>query len=117
MIFPCKHSLLGSITGMLTAVLLVASPAPVVAGTQVDVAIGVSTPHAEKIASSAALLEQKRIREVQGRAHISPLLGHLVSTDGVVTTLSRDGFWLQDPGPRLDPSASDGLFVRTGNTP
>jgi hypothetical protein len=36
---------------------------------------------------------------------------------GVVTTVSRNGFWFQDPTPDAEPATSEGLFVFTGTGP
>ncbi|MFI5953545.1 lamin tail domain-containing protein [Cryptosporangium sp. NPDC051539] len=59
-----------------------------------------------------------RIADIQGRSHMSPLAGRLVtSVPGVVTAIGRTGFWMQDPEPDDDPSTSDGLFVFTGTAP
>ncbi|MFG1925751.1 lamin tail domain-containing protein [Cryptosporangium sp. NPDC048952] len=59
-----------------------------------------------------------RIADVQGRSHMSPLAGRLVtSVPGVVTAVGRTGFWMQDPEPDNDPATSDGLFVYTGTAP
>ncbi|TQS44614.1 lamin tail domain-containing protein [Cryptosporangium phraense] len=59
-----------------------------------------------------------RIADIQGRSHMSPLAGRLVtSVPGVVTAIGRTGFWMQDPIPDNDPATSDGLFVFTGTAP
>ncbi len=59
----------------------------------------------------------KRIHEVQGAAHTSPLVGVKVTTPGVVTAKSTNGFWLQDPEPDDNPATSEGLFVFTNAAP
>ncbi|MFZ9633688.1 MAG: endonuclease/exonuclease/phosphatase family protein [Alphaproteobacteria bacterium] len=63
------------------------------------------------------------IQQVQGRGHVSPLLGQDVEgVEGVVTAVlstgSRRGFFMQDarPGGDGDPWTSDALFVSTGST-
>ena len=60
-----------------------------------------------------------RISDIQGRDETSPHVGRLVSTNGVVTGIRRDGFWIQslpsdDDGNEL---TSDGLFVYTDRLP
>jgi uncharacterized protein len=57
------------------------------------------------------------IHEIQGAAHISPLAGEGVITDGVVTATRSSGFWLQNPNPDADDATSEGLFVFTGSSP
>ncbi len=59
-----------------------------------------------------------RIREIQGAAHRSPLLGERVDTvPGVVTQRTGNGFWMQDPAPDDDPATSEGIFVFTSSAP
>ncbi len=59
----------------------------------------------------------KAIHEIQGAAHRSPLAGTAVTTAGVVTAVSRNGFWIQDPAPDTDPATSEALFVFTSKAP
>lgn len=61
------------------------------------------------------------IQQVQGRGHVSPLLGQDVDgVEGVVTAVlstgARRGFFMQDarPGGDGDPWTSDAVFVSTG---
>lgn len=59
-----------------------------------------------------------RIRDIQGRAHISPLNGQAVSSvPGIVTARANNGFWFQDPSPDADPATSEGIFVFTSSAP
>jgi hypothetical protein len=55
------------------------------------------------------------VAEVQGAAHISPLLGEDVNgVEGVVTarrTAGGRGIWIQDPTPDGDGATSEGVFV------
>ena len=55
------------------------------------------------------------IAEIQGAAHVSPLVGRSVTdVEGVVTarrTAGGRGFWIEDPSPDADPATSDGVFV------
>ncbi|MGP4026898.1 endonuclease/exonuclease/phosphatase family protein [Actinomadura sp. 3N407] len=59
-----------------------------------------------------------RIRDVQGAAHISPLNGSAVArVPGVVTALTGNGFWMQDPRPDKSDASSEGVFVFTRTRP
>jgi predicted extracellular nuclease len=53
-----------------------------------------------------------RIHEIQGAAHISPLVGERASrVPGIVTARASNGFYIQDPDPDGSEDTSDGLFV------
>jgi predicted extracellular nuclease len=58
-----------------------------------------------------------RIHDVQGAAHISPLAGQTVDVSGIVTAVTSNGFWLQDPQPDADPATSEGVFIFTRTRP
>jgi uncharacterized protein len=59
-----------------------------------------------------------RIRDIQGRAHRSPLEGQAVNgVPGIVTAKRSNGFYLQDPAPDDDPATSEGIFVFTSTAP
>ncbi|WP_238361004.1 endonuclease/exonuclease/phosphatase family protein [Iningainema tapete] len=59
-----------------------------------------------------------RIREIQGAAHISPLNGQTVNNvPGIVTALTANGFYLQDPNPDTNDATSEGIFVFTSSAP
>lgn len=69
---------------------------------------------AQPCAADAALVP---IPEVQGSERRSPLVGEVVTVEGVVTAVftgrtSPGGVFLQDPGGDGDPATSDALFVR-----
>ncbi|MEP6704700.1 MAG: choice-of-anchor D domain-containing protein, partial [Acidobacteriota bacterium] len=54
------------------------------------------------------------IHEIQGAAHISPLVGQqVVGVAGIVTSKASNGFFMQDPAPDADPATSEGIFVFT----
>src|SRR5690606_1801906 len=57
------------------------------------------------------------IYAIQGNRDASPLAGRRVSTHGLVTGLTADGFFLQDPVGDGDPATSDGLFIYTWERP
>jgi uncharacterized protein len=59
-----------------------------------------------------------RVHHIQGAAHRSPQEGvRAEAVPGVVTVVSRNGFWMQDPLPDADPATSEGLFVFTSTAP
>src|SRR5690606_26830708 len=57
------------------------------------------------------------IPQIQGAAHRSPLEGQPVTTEGIVTTIASNGFYLQDSVGDGDPATSDAIFVFVGSTP
>ncbi|MEU6035873.1 endonuclease/exonuclease/phosphatase [Actinomadura sp. NPDC047616] len=66
----------------------------------------------------ASRTRQIRIRDIQGAGHVSPLNGARVTgVRGVVTTLTANGFWMQDPRPDRNDATSEGVFVYTRNRP
>jgi hypothetical protein len=58
-----------------------------------------------------------QIAEIQSAAHTSPKLGQFVTTIGIVTGRTSNGFWIQDATPDGDVNTSDGVFVFTGSPP
>jgi predicted extracellular nuclease len=59
-----------------------------------------------------------RIHDIQGAAHISPMVGMAVSgVPGIVTGLISNGFYLQDPTPDANNATSEGIFVFTSSAP
>jgi predicted extracellular nuclease len=57
------------------------------------------------------------VPQIQGSGPTSPYVGQPVTTSGVVTLLTNNGFFLQDPAGDGDPATSDGVFVYTGGAP
>ncbi len=52
------------------------------------------------------------IGELQGSGHLSPYAGRSVEdVRGIVTAVSRNGFWLQDETPDADERTADAVFV------
>jgi hypothetical protein len=51
------------------------------------------------------------IPEIQGVGHLSPVAGFDVKTEGVVTAVAFDSFFVQDPDGDGDPATSDGMRV------
>lgn len=58
-----------------------------------------------------------RIYGIQGNGHTSPLLGQTVTTQGVVTKVNNNGFFMQDVAGDGDVTTSDGIFVFTSTAP
>jgi uncharacterized protein len=58
-----------------------------------------------------------RIYEIQGEAHRSPYEGQPVLTDGIVTAVANNGFYLQDAVGDGNVRTSDAIFVFTGAAP
>lgn len=62
--------------------------------------------------------KEATIPQIQGAAHRSPLEGtQVVGVTGVVTAVSKNGFWMQSQTPDDDPATSEGLFVFTRSAP
>jgi len=59
----------------------------------------------------------RTIAEIQGAAHTSPLLGQVVATEGIVTAVAGNGFYLQDPVGDGNEATSEGIFVFTSSAP
>src|SRR6266540_403408 len=58
------------------------------------------------------------IHDVQGEAHRSPMTGQAVSgVTGIVTVVTGNGFYLQDPKPDRRQGTSEALFVFTSSAP
>ena len=58
------------------------------------------------------------IWEIQGQAHRSPMEGQAVEdVPGIVTAVTRNGFWMQAPIPDGNDATSDGIFVYTDSAP
>lgn len=70
-----------------------------------------------KLTVQAALASSRTIAQIQGAGAASPHAGTMQTTEGVVTLLVGNGFYLQDPQGDGDPATSDGIFVFTGAAP
>ena len=57
------------------------------------------------------------IGQIQGAGHVSAYLGQIVITNGVVTAVDTNGFYLQSATGDGDAATSDGVFVFTGGAP
>lgn len=58
-----------------------------------------------------------RIFNIQGSGVVSPMAGAKVTTEGVVTLVTNNGYFMQDAEGDGDDDTSDGIFVYTGSTP
>ncbi|MEM6638755.1 MAG: endonuclease/exonuclease/phosphatase family protein [Pseudomonadota bacterium] len=60
----------------------------------------------------------RTIAEIQGASHTSPEVGNRVIVESVVVTaVTGDGFYIQDPVGDGDDATSEGLYVFTGTAP
>jgi uncharacterized protein len=59
------------------------------------------------------------IDQIQGSGDTSPYVGQMVETEGVVTALKYNGFFIQTPDGQgdNDPNTSEGIFVYTSSAP
>lgn len=57
------------------------------------------------------------IGAIQGAGHVSAYVGQTVLTDGIVTAVDSNGFYLQSATGDGDARTSDGIFVFTGGAP
>ncbi len=56
---------------------------------------------------------QTPIFTIQGRAHVSPLIGREVRSSGVVTAVAGPDAYVQDPEGDGDPATSDAVVIRS----
>ena len=68
-------------------------------------------------AASASQAARVAIHAIQGRGARSPLAGRRVVTEGAVTLVTSNGFFLQETDGEGDPRASRAIFVFTGDAP
>lgn len=57
------------------------------------------------------------INTIQGSGNSSPLVSQYLITQGIVTGLKSNGFFIQNPNPDADVNTSEGIFVFTGSAP
>jgi len=60
-----------------------------------------------------------RIHDIQGSGTTSPLAGQSVTTQGIVTGIRSNGYFIQEPDASVDadPNTSEGIFVFTSSAP
>ncbi|MCX7033374.1 MAG: nuclease [Arenimonas sp.] len=82
--------------------------------TALTVAVGESRTGNRKIRPSAVV--RVGIHDIQGSGRVSPLDGADVVTEGVVTAVTGNGFFLQTAAAEVDanPATSQGILVFTG---
>ena len=76
-----------------------------------------ATPQSGSCTLNVWVVDTAAIHDIQGASHISPLVRKPVETDGIVTAVAGNGFYMQDPNPDLDPATSEGILVFTGSPP
>ncbi len=57
------------------------------------------------------------INAIQGSGSASPLASTIVTTNGIITGVKTNGFFLQSATPDNDPNTSEGVFVFTSSPP
>jgi len=67
--------------------------------------------------SSGPVAVPASIPDLQGAGHVSPFVGQLVATTGIVTAVDSNGFYLQDADGDGEIATSDAIFVFTGSAP
>jgi hypothetical protein len=82
-----------------------------------DYDLGSATTATVTIADNDVAPQITRIFTIQGAAHTSPLVGQSVITEGIVTAVDSNGFYLQDPIGDNNISTSDAIFVFTRSAP
>jgi predicted extracellular nuclease len=71
----------------------------------------------DSISFTTVPLEGLRIHDIQGAQHRSPYEGRIAGdVPGVVTALSTNGIWVQDPQPDGDERTSEGVFLFSPST-
>lgn len=59
-----------------------------------------------------------KIRDIQGAAQVSPLNGERVKdVTGIVTAVTTNRYWIQDPQPDDNPATSEAIVVFTNASP
>ncbi|MBI4782314.1 MAG: choice-of-anchor I family protein [Oscillatoriophycideae cyanobacterium NC_groundwater_1537_Pr4_S-0.65um_50_18] len=73
-----------------------------------------------EVSNTTAIFEfapPTRISDIQGSSHISPLVGKTVTdVRGIVTAVTNNGFYLQDPNPDASDATSEAIFVFRGSS-
>ena len=83
----------------------------------VDITFGNNEVQSASCTVSVSVSGITPIPAIQGTGTISPLAGQTVTTEGVVTRLNNNGFFLQDEAGDGDAMTSDGIFAFTGTAP
>jgi predicted extracellular nuclease len=76
------------------------------------VAVAAATALTTAGPAAAATVTGLRIHDIQGAAQLSPYVNQVVGgVPGIVTWVTSNGFYMQDPQPDADPATSEGIFV------
>ncbi|WP_296342797.1 choice-of-anchor I family protein [Reyranella sp.] len=67
--------------------------------------------------TTAAAVPLTAIGAIQGAGHTSALVGNTVATQGVVTAIDSNGFYIQDATGDGNAATSDAIFVFTSGAP
>lgn len=83
-----------------------------------DYDLGATTTAIVTIADNDVAAGTIRIHDIQGAAHVSPLVSQsVVNVPGIVTALRSNGFYVEDPNPDSNDATSEGIFVFTSSAP
>lgn len=78
----------------------------------------IAQPDSDNSAGKNCSYSNISIHYIQGAGHKSPLAGCSVSEiQGIVTLVTSNGFFMQDPHPDNDNRTSEGILVYTGSSP
>lgn len=100
---------------LISACLTLATDRPDASQTPLE-QLGEASPTSPITSVKSPPVQGTRIREIQGQQHRSPMDGETVKNVwGVVTALTGNGFFLQDPVPDLDVGTSEAVFVSYTN--
>ena len=71
------------------------------------------------VSTTAAFAQVTPIHDVQGPGSSSPIVGNVVTTRGIVTGVTANGFFIQEEDANVDadPATSEGIFVFTSSAP
>jgi len=78
-----------------------------------DFSNAINTPNTVNLIQVTPL--ERSISAVQGASHLSPLMGQLVTSRGIVTAVAFNGFYLQSAESDNNRNTSDGVFVLTNS--
>jgi len=82
-----------------------------------DFVVGAPNPRSSSVVVVTPPFEP--IHAIQGAASMSPFVGQRIRTEGIVTGVKGNGFFIQTPDSQIDADAntSEGVFVFTASAP
>jgi uncharacterized protein len=82
-----------------------------------DFVVGAPNPRSSSVVVVPPPFEP--IHAIQGTASMSPFVGQRITTEGIVTGVKANGFFIQTPDSQIDadPNTSEGVFVFTSSAP